>query len=253
VKTQARNSLTFYGLTDTGKVRAHNEDRWLGDPGLGLFVVADGMGGQAAGALAAGIVVETLPRLLRQRIEASTVLTNPESCELLREILADLSGHLRRDSQERLGLRGMGATVVVAVIRHRQALVGHLGDSRAYLLRNEQLERLTHDHSVTQLLLDHGEITDAESLDHPARGQLTRFVGMEGEALPDVRFLELQPEDRLLLCTDGLSGMLSDEDLRAQLIQRSTPEEVCRNLVSAANEAEGKDNITAVVVDVLNE
>ncbi len=251
--TPKPNTLTYHGLTDTGKVRPHNEDRWLADPGQGLFVVADGMGGQAAGALAASIVVETLRRLLQQRIDGATNLAEPEACARLREILSALSARLRQESQGQMGRSGMGSTVVVALLRGRQALIGHLGDSRAYLLRQEKLERLTRDHSVTQLLLDHGEITASEALDHPARGQLTRYVGMEGEALPDVRFLELGPEDRLLLCTDGLSGMLSDDDLRAQLNRRSAPEEVCRNLVSAANEAGGKDNITALVVDVLDE
>lgn len=252
MKARSANALTYYGLTDTGKARTHNEDRWLADLGSGLFVVADGMGGQAAGALAAGIVVETLPRLLHQRIEASTNLAAPESCAPLWESLSELSGRLRRESQGQMGLSGMGTTVVAVLIRGRQALIGHMGDSRAYLLRNEKLERLTRDHTVTQLLLEHGEITTSEALEHPAHGQLTRYVGMEGEALPEVRFLELLPEDRLLLCTDGLSGMLSDENLIAHLNRRSAPEEVCRNLIAASNEAGGKDNITALVIDVLD-
>ncbi len=246
-----QHELNYAGLSDAGRVRSQNEDRWLADPELGLFIVADGMGGEAAGALAAEIVVETLPRLLRHHLSDLTSVADPQSTTQLREMLTELSSHLRAESQGQLGLDGMGSTVVLALFRGQHVLIGHLGDSRAYLLREEQLEQLTQDHSLIQLLLEHGEITTEEAVHHPARGQLTRNVGMEGDAIPVVRLVDLRANDRLLLCSDGLTGMLSDEQLVALLNPRSAPEVVCRNLVSTANELGGKDNITAVVIDVM--
>lgn len=242
--------LTYAGLTDRGRAREQNEDRWWADPEQGLYLVADGLGGQMAGGLAAQVVVETLPPLLRRRLPGPADLTAPEAGERVRAVLAQVSSQLREQSQGQPGLEGMGATVVLALIRDSQALIAHLGDSRAYLWRRRRLKRLTTDHSVAQLLLDSGEITPAEAPTHPARGQLTRFVGMPGEALPDVQLQALAPGDRLLLCSDGLTGMVSERDVLA-ILNRTLPlEATCQRLVQAANAAGGKDNITVVIVSV---
>jgi len=241
------------GRTDRGRVRAHNEDAWVADPQQGLYVVADGMGGEFAGALAAKVVVETLPSLLRQKMAGIEDFARPGAATPLLAALAELSHRLRQETEHQPGLAGMGATVVLALIRGAQALVAHLGDSRAYLLRGGGLERLTRDHSLVQLLLDGGEITPAEAATHSARGQLTRNVGMAGEPLPEARVLALSPGDRLLLCTDGLTGMLSDAELPALAGPNQGPEETCARLVQAANEAGGKDNVTVVVMDVVEE
>ncbi len=242
------NRITHAGLTDRGRVRQRNEDRWLADADLGLFVVSDGMGGECAGELAAQIVIETLPLLLRQALADISDLSDLQVIEQARGVLADLSHHVRHESQGQPGLDGMGATVVLTLIRDQTALIAHMGDSRAYLFRDGRLEQLTRDHSLVQLLLDCGEITPAEAVHHPSRGQLTRFIGMTGEPLPEARVLELHSGDRLLLCSDGLTGMLTDDEVRTILTENVSPTTACERLVAAANAAGGRDNLTAVIV-----
>ena len=244
------SALIHAGLSDRGRVRKQNEDTWAADPELGLFLVSDGMGGEAEGALASRIVAKTLPTLVRQRMGSLTDLTAAHAAEKLGQLLAELSDQVYKEAHGRPGLRGMGATVVLALIRGSAALIGHMGDSRAYLLRQGKLQPITHDHSLVQLLLDTGDITPEEAKVHPTRGQITRYVGMAGEALPEVRLAAVEPGDRLLLCSDGLTGMLTDEKLAPILSAGLTPEGTCQRLVAAANEAGGKDNITAVVVDI---
>ncbi len=241
-------ALGHAGLSDRGRVRARNEDRWTADVERGLFVVSDGIGGATAGELASEIVIEALPALIFERLSGLENPEGPETVERVRAALAELSDKLRKESAGRLGLEGMGATVVVALVEDRAALVAHMGDSRAYLWREHTLKLLTHDHSLVQALIDAGEITVEQAADHPARGRLTRHIGMEGDPLPEARRLELRAGDRLLLCTDGLTGMLDDPLLLLILNEQPDPEAACRALVDAANEAGGTDNITALVV-----
>jgi protein phosphatase len=138
----------------------------------------------------------------------------------------------------------------MVLVLDKRALIAHLGDCRGYLLNNGQLQQLTKDHTLTQLLVDCGEITTEEALVHPGRHQLTQFVGISTESLPVTRIVPLSPGDRLLLCSDGVSGILSREQILESLQNGKSPEEACRFLVAAANEAGGDDNATAVVIDV---
>jgi len=238
----------YAGVTRRGRVRKTNEDAWLADPALGLFIVADGMGGHAAGALAAQVVVNALPLLVRQAFGTTETLGRADAVERLAAALAMLSNRLRKESEGRPGLSGMGATVVVALVRGGRALIGHMGDSRAYLFRGGLLGQLTTDHSLVSLLLEHGQIDAEEAAVHPARGQLTRYVGMRGEALPEAQSVELRPGDRLVLCSDGLTNMVTDAEMRAILSEDLTPSRTCRRLAAAANDAGGMDNISVVVV-----
>lgn len=243
--------FTYAGLSDRGRVRKENEDNWVADPEYGLFVVSDGMGGQFAGALAAKIVVETLPPLIKERMKNLKNRKTSAARKLITAALADLSHQVRNQSQGQPGLEGMGATVVLALIRGAHALIAHMGDSRAYLLRRGRLQQLTRDHSIVQLLIDDGKITREEALRHPARGQLTRYVGMTGDALPEARSLDLRRGDRLLLCTDGLTDMVADTKLLSILKKTLVPKTACRHLIAAANAAGGRDNITAVTISFL--
>jgi protein phosphatase len=241
-------TLTAAGCTDRGRVRAENQDRYLIDLAHGLSMVTDGMGGALAGALAANLVVICLPTLLEEALPAEADLSSSVVSERVRAALVRLSEEMRLTSLERWGQAGMGATVVLALIRQEHALIAHLGDSRAYLLHAGQLTCLTHDHSLAQLLLETGEITAEEAEQHPGQARLTRYVGMREEVLPETRRLSLAPGDRLLLCSDGLWKPLGAERLRAVLQVDEAPERLCQQLVTAANEASGDDNCTALVV-----
>jgi serine/threonine protein phosphatase PrpC len=239
------------GLTDTGRVRPGNEDAWACDPAQGLYIVADGMGGHNAGEVAAALVVESLPTLVRTRIAGGRRPPGPAA--LVRRLRSAVS-RLSRDVFARAladpRLHGMGATVVLALVRDDVAIIVHLGDSRAYLLRAGDLRPLTRDHSVVQDLLDSGRISPAEVATHPARNRITAGVGMPGAAAPGTRRVPLDVGDKLLLCSDGLAGVISDEAIGEILGRATSPERICQNLIDAANAAGGIDNITAVVIQV---
>lgn len=241
-------TIQHAGLTDLGRVREENEDRWAADPELGLYIVADGMGGHLGGGLASKVVVETLPALIRTQLGRLDKMTEPGASERMLAILSELSNRLRDGSKEYPGLRGLGSTVVLLLARGSHALVAHMGDSRAYLLREKELRQLTTDHTLVQLLIESGDISTEEAATHPSRGQLTRYVGMDGEPLPECQVLELEPGDILLLCSDGLTGMISDHMIEHILQDKSEPAQICEELVAAANEAGGKDNIAALVL-----
>ena len=219
----------YAGLSDVGRVRTENEDRWFADPDQGLFLVADGIGGSAAGGLASQIVAEVLSRLLHKRLSEAKRKTSPDVAKHVSATLIELSERLRQESRGALGLKGIGSTVVLALVRDRQAVVAHMGDSQAYLFRAGRLERLTEDHTIVQLLVNHGQITLEEAACHPGHGQLTRFVGMGTEAVPETKNIELTPGDRLLLCSDGLTGMLTDQHILEILSRQAVPAEFAGN------------------------
>jgi serine/threonine protein phosphatase PrpC len=196
------------------------------------------------------MVVEELPRLLAEKRQddqeiSPTALTAPVS-----KALVELSKRVHDYATAHPEFAGMGSTVVLALIKDKAAVIAHLGDSRAYLWRQGRLEQVTKDHSLVQYLVDLGEITPEEAGQHPARHQITRCIGMSLEPLPEVKVIDLAAGDRLLLCSDGLTGMVAAASIAAILAGGQDPEGACRGLVAAANEAGGRDNITTVVVDV---
>jgi serine/threonine protein phosphatase PrpC len=244
--------LIASALTDRGRVRQQNEDNWFADAHQGIFIVSDGMGGHAAGELASKAVVEVLPKILHQHLKEIQRFDDPEMTKRVLKMLSDLSAYVLQESRKYEHLSGMGATAVLALIQEAQALIAHLGDSRAYLFHQNKLTQLTTDHSLVQLLLDAGEITPEEAAIHPARSQITRYVGMKGEVIPAARMIEFVPGDRLLLCTDGLNRMLTDAAITQILREHPTPKDACRALIDEANAAGGEDNITVIVAGWLH-
>lgn len=230
--------LSFEAASDAGRVREDNEDRWNARAEAGLFVVADGMGGHLGGEVAAQICVEVLPVLLLKSMQQPLL-------EQLCGALIETSQRVHQAAQNP-EFAGMGAALVALWIQPEsgQACIAHLGDSRAYLWRDGQLEPLTRDHSLVELMIQSGDLTPEAALNHPARHQVTQFCGMDGQASPDARELQLQPGDRVLLCSDGVCRELSD----AQLARLCGEDEAAAAIVQAAVEAGGRDNATALVV-----
>jgi len=242
-------SLRAAALSDIGKVRQNNEDAFALLPEKGLLIVSDGMGGMQGGEIASNIVVTLLPGMVERRLISLSVEEKDTTCLALRDTLVDLSQKVREESIGRHGLAGMGATVVLACIRGDQAFIAHLGDSRAYLFRAGHLTLLTNDHSVVGILLRTGEITPEEAKTHPARNVLSRYAGMEETAYADVQAVPLSIGDRLLLCTDGLTGMVRDEAIAEILAHSGDLQVACQSLVDAANAAGGHDNVTVLVAE----
>ena len=240
------SSLRFAAASDTGKVRDHNEDRWRADADAGLYIVSDGMGGAAHGELAAQIVVDVLPTYVETRRTAQGTAARLE--DVLTTAIAELSDGLHSRSKA-AGVPGAAATVVAALIVEKSCTIAHLGDSRAYLLREDGLVCLTRDHSVAQALVDAGQIEIDELANHPTRNSLTRFMGMPPPAKPAVTHVDLRPGDRILLCSDGVSGAVDAETLRTILRRDDVPEALCKALIDAANDAGGRDNMTALLID----
>jgi protein phosphatase len=245
-----RKSIACAALSDPGRVRKSNQDRWLADRQQGFFAVADGLGGHLAGEVAAQRVVELLPARLQAALGESDDLADPATIARMTAAVAQLSRQIRQEGERWPRTTGMGATLVLAIVRNDKALIVHLGDSRAYLLRGRQLLRLTKDHSAAQSWIDRGMLTPVEAARHPAGSGLMRFVGMSRRPQPEARLVDLQPGDRLLLCSDGLSRMMSDERIGCILLHEPEPQNAVGRLIARANAVGGCDNITAVLMDV---
>jgi protein phosphatase len=243
----------YAAASDQGRVRQRNEDNWTAIPSRGLFIVADGIGGHAAGDLASRIAVEALPGLIFNHVDSTEHSGAYLSADAVVAAFCTLNREIVERTKGEPGLESLGTTVALVMIGSGSALVVHLGDSRAYLFRAGELELLTRDHSVVQLLMNEGEIAPEDADHHPSRGQLTRFLGMDGDPLPDVCSIDISVGDRLLLCTDGLTNMVSHANIGSILSQERVAESACHQLISTANAAGGEDNITVVVIDLLEE
>lgn len=243
------------GGTDIGCVRQRNEDAFFIDAANGIFIVADGLGGHGGGDKAAQMATTLLPDIVRRRmaiLPEPLSSNDPTIAPMLADSLHELGHRIREAGGSRLEYKDMGATIVLALLTAHHAHIAHMGDSRAYLLRDNGLRQLTDDHSIVGLLVRNGEITPREAENHPAKGRLSRFAGMEADVPAATRTIEMQPGDRLLLCTDGLWGMLTDSELKAILAEGNDPEVTCRSLLAAGNQAGGEDNLTGVVCDLLD-
>ena len=233
--------------TDPGRVRSRNEDACLVDAESGLFAVADGMGGHPAGDEAARVAIENLPRLVRGAL-AGADRTGVEAA--VEEAVVELNEVVIAAASTSPELTGMGSTLVMALVSGYAAYVAHAGDSRAYLLRDDRLRRLTEDHSFAAALIDGGVLDPEEAVRHPFAQSLTQAIGMPGTR-PEVRRVELVPGDRLLLCSDGLTKMVPDDRLGRLLAAGQDADRTSQALVDAANDAGGHDNVSVVLIDVL--
>ena len=233
--------LMWGARSDVGCVRPHNEDSYLVQSPL--FCVCDGMGGHAAGEVASSIAVETIAKTAPQSADAARLAAAVEAANAA-VIEAALNG---------LGKPGMGCTATCAYIENDTLAIAHVGDSRAYLLHEGTLIRVTRDHSYVEELVDAGEITADEARVHPNRSVITRALGSDPAMYADHFTLHIEEGDRLILCSDGLSSMIPDSDIENIATQSSTAQVCVDNLVDAALAAGGHDNVTVVVVDLVDD
>lgn len=248
-----RGFSQFSGQTDPGLKRKKNEDNLGLFPEQGLFFVADGVGGMPAGEIASMLVVEVLPSLLEQRL-ANSINDNVSSDQNeiiinLKQAVIDLSNRLASDSQNHPQYAGMASTLVLVLCTEKHLFIAHLGDSRAYILKGETLHQMTNDHTLVRHLLQANAITQEEAVHHPGKNQLVQYIGMAMTPRPDVICVPRVSAERVLLCSDGLTDMLSKQKITQFLVKNSSPETTCKALIKAANLAGGKDNISVVLVE----
>jgi len=235
--------------TDTGLVRVSNEDRYWIDDDRGVFLVVDGVGGHAAGETAA----ETAVEVIREQLRDGGGETGGAEDRVRRAITA-ANNRIYEIARASEGLRGMACVLTLAIVDARELVIGHVGDSRLYLIWNGAIRKLTPDHSPVGEGEDAGELTEEQAMLHPRRNEVFRDVGTRPRAADDDAFIEIRrchfkPEAAFLLCSDGLSDALPSAAIR-DIVERyqGDAERVARDLVEAANEAGGRDNITALFV-----
>ena len=228
------------GRTDAGRVRRRNEDSFVLDPPL--FAVADGMGGAQAGEVASRLAAAAF-----REYHAADRLEPAERVEaIIQEANRRIFERARTDSEA----SGMGTTVTAAILTNGRVSIGHVGDSRAYRVRNGELEQLTEDHSLVADLMRSGRLTPEEADAHPQRSVITRALGTDAEVDVDMVTVDVEPGDLFLLCSDGLTTMVPEEDILRILQEADTLDAAARTLVRAANSGGGEDNITVVLFQV---
>jgi len=245
-----------YGLTDVGRKRQHNEDAFAVDGELGLFVVADGMGGHAAGEVASQRAVEVVREQLaagRQVLEDLGQANNAEAraaaAALVETAIQRACAEVYRLAASDSTKRGMGTTFVCLVMAGTKGIVGHVGDSRVYLVRGGQAHRLTEDHTLIAAQVKAGTLTREQAQASQFRNVITRAVGIQESVQVDTLMVDLLPKDLFVLCSDGLHGYLADDEL-APLTHSAELESLPKKLVGLANDRGGKDNVTVVVVGI---
>jgi serine/threonine protein phosphatase PrpC len=237
---------TAAGRTDVGMVRTGNEDNYLMLSERGIFIVADGMGGHAAGEVASEMAV----RITSHAIGSLRGLSEQEACDRMRTAIRAANHAIFERTLSEHDKRGMGTTATVLVLRKGRYLLGQVGDSRAYLLRDGQLLQLTKDHSYVQEQVDAGVLTPDQARGHAFRNVISRCVGASGDVVPDIYFGSLERGDIILLASDGLTEALEDEQLARILSSDGEPLHWVDRMITEANRQGGVDNITAIAVRI---
>jgi len=239
-ETSARSAI--------GLVRQGNEDSGFVSPQI--IAVADGMGGHAAGEVASRIAVEVLHSLIPTLV--ATDIDEDSVEDLLMHSLHSIDSEISVVTGEEIEKRGMGTTLTALLIRDKYISLLHVGDSRCYRLRGNTLEQLSNDHTVIQELLDQGAISPAEAVEHPQRSMLTQALRGDGDVTPVLQMYEVKKGDRYLLCSDGLSGVLTDKEIKIGL-KKSDKDEAVKFLVDATYVNGAPDNVTVLIADISDE
>lgn len=240
--------------SDVGKVRAINQDAYfyIEDKKVPIFIIADGMGGHKAGEIASNLAISTIVSYYEDNLEK---IINEEMFvpQFINESIEKANEKIVEESKVEKEFNGMGTTITMCLIVNGELYVGHVGDSRAYLLRDKELIQLTQDHSLVGELLRTGSITKKEAMNHPKRNVITRALGADLKLSVDIINRELNSDDKIILCTDGLTNMVSEERILETI---KTDEDIvgsCSKLVNIANELGGIDNTTIMLIQAKQE
>jgi protein phosphatase len=249
--------------TDVGQQRQHNEDALLvmeanqdGDnplPPFGLFILADGMGGHRSGEVASALATRMVARHILQQVYLTALYQRDHHAEQLplKEVLVEAVN--LANAAVATAVPGGGTTLLCALMLGTQAYIANVGDSRAYLVSPEGLEQITRDHSLVDRLVELGQLTEAQAVNHPQKNVLYRAVGQGGVLEVDTFVHAIPPGHCLLLCSDGLWGMVSKEEMGRIITAARSPQAACNALIAAANQAGGRDNISVILVEIPGE
>lgn len=240
--------MLIKGNSDIGKVRTANEDGFdfgTFDDGTAWAIVCDGMGGARGGNIASSMVIEMISDKIRKCYNKLMPVYSFENIFLSTITTANVIVNDRSYTDDEL--RGMGTTIVATIVKDNQVCIAHVGDSRIYKINSESITQLTKDHSLAQEMLDSGQITQEEFANYPKKNIITRALGIDEKIDIDFDFAEIEEGDTLLLCTDGLTGLLSDEEI-LEIFNKTDFELLCDEYIKAANDKGGFDNVTVVVM-----
>jgi PPM family protein phosphatase len=253
-----RGKLRCVGQTDTGRIREHNEDTIGTDAEIGLLVLADGMGGYKAGEVASGIAVRTVLSLIKESVEREDLTRGDHEnglsrCGiLLRDAIHRANMLIHETAQSQENCEGMGTTIVAGLFFDDRLTIAHVGDSRLYRVRQGKLEQLTRDHSLLQELIARGFYTPEEASRAASKNYVTRALGVETTVEVDVQDVPVQRDDLYLLCSDGLCDMVEDEDIHLTVSTfGANLETLARQLILLSNDNGGRDNVSIVLVRVV--
>ena len=252
-----KNKLRVVGLTDTGKVREHNEDTIAGDADSGLLVLADGMGGYKAGEVASGLAVKTIVSMVREHMQRENLRAGDSATGLsrtsiiLRDAIHRANKIIYQTAHTQAQCEGMGTTVVAALFFDNKVTIAHVGDSRLYRAQGGKFERITMDHSLLQELVDRGLYSAEEAQRAANKNYVTRALGVEPNVEVEIREIPVQKGELYMLCSDGLSDMVEDEDIHLTISTFSANlDNVARQLIQLANDNGGRDNISVLMAHV---
>jgi serine/threonine protein phosphatase PrpC len=239
--------LHFAGLSDTGLLRSSNQDDYFVDPEGRFFIVADGMGGHAGGQEASRLATQTIASFLQERWHQDCT-----TADMLKQALEQANSAILKDQRQHPERADMGTTVVVLTFREQDAspCCAHVGDSRLYRLRGHRLDQLTEDHTWIAKAIREGDVVASQSRSHPWRHVLSQCLGREDLSQIDVQTIDIQPADRLLLCSDGLTEELSDHLIASHMKSIRACEAAATALINSAKQRGGRDNITVVVISL---
>ncbi len=241
-------SISWAALSDQGRQRSENQDSFYANEELTLFMVSDGMGGHRGGKIASRIVVEDLPVLIENRLHKIKSAHMRSVRHALHRAIRKQNRHMYLEGHSESGYADMGATLVIVLIRAGRVYIANVGDSQAFRIHSDRMAQVTRDHTVISELLEAKKIDESQVEDHPALGQITQYIGMQEEVAPHVRSFPWKNADALLLCSDGLTDMVTLPEIIDIIKKQEEPQKICQTLIKAANDAGGHDNITVMYI-----